>query len=367
MRVSCRNRSSGGTAVGGSGGRSCVGVKALASLPPSLASPDLLASSDDGRYVAVGSHACDLVACFRLERSYSDEGGVGTDARQDARSSSNPVAEGKVDKGGARQRKRRHRRAVPLCTLRLPPGYRAKGLTVVKENHRTIGLSENSWTAARTSSASGTAGAPASHDEVVVLVLGGCTVTDARAATSAVRRSSTGGTLFPAEPDRRGSSSGSSEEASYRTVLLRYVLPSAPSETTGGDVLRDGKVPSDSSGNRSSSTSTSACTHIPGGSKEKCPASAALIGRDEQVGRGGSSIGTGTGARGSTPPARAQSIAGNDIGTGDGSRLEAIVLEAVAGAERRMDDRFDRIEKMLVGVCDRLGVIEGAIKGERRS
>lgn len=384
MRVSCRNRSSSGTAVGGSSGSNGVGVKALASLPPGLASPDLLASSDDGRYVAVGSHACDLVACFRLELSSSDEASLDTDEGQDAKSSSNPLAEGshtgsinygplagrgsgvraggKADKGGVRQRKRRHRRAVPLCTLRLPPGHRAKGLTVVMEKRRPGGRCGTTATAARASST------PASDDgvaeEVVVLVLGGRAVTDARAAaTSAVRRSSTGGTSFLAEPDRRGSSS-SSEDASYRTVLLRYALPLVIPGITGSDVVCGGNGASDS-GSRSS---TGTCTQVPGGSKGKCPASAPSSRCGGHVGRGTSSVSTGTGARGSTPSVCAQRIAeGDNSGKGDGTRLEAVVLEAVAGAERRMGDRFDRIERMLVGVCERLGVLEDAVKGQSRS
>lgn len=375
VRVSCRNKSSSGTAIGGSSGSSGVGVKALASLPPGLASPDLLASSEDGRYVAVGSHACDLVACFRLELGSSDESSIATDEGQDAKSSSDPVGEGslpgstnggpltgcgsggrgggKVDKGGVRRRKRRHRRAVPLCTLRLPPGHRAKGLAIVKEKQKPSGRYGTT----------GTAGVPALDDdvaeEIVVLVLGGCAVPDARAANGAVRRSSTGGALFPA-PDRRGSTNSSSEEAAYRTVLLRYSLPSASSETTRSGVGRGAKGPSDG-GNR-----TSACTRVPGGSKHVCPASAVSNDFGEQVGRGASSISAGIGARGSTS-VRAQSSAEIDPGTGDGSRFEAIVLEAVAGVERRMDGRFDRVEIMLGDVCDRLGVLEDAVKGQRSS
>ena len=392
VRVSCRSRGSGGTADGRSGGSGGVGVKALASLPPGLTSPDLLASSDDGRCVAVGSHACDLVACFRLEvRSSTDERSVGTDEGQPTKSSSGPVAEGshpgptnggplpgrgrgdrvegKEDKNGTRQRRRRHRRAAPLCTLRLPPGYRAKGLAVVKEEHRPSGRCGTSGAAAQASSTGGTTRVSGSDDgvveEVVVLVLGGRVVAEARADTGAVRRSSTGGALFPAEQGRRGSgsSSGASEEASYRTVLLRYVLPLVPSETSGYDAVRGGKGASDSSGDR---TSASTCTQVPGGAKEERPAGAPSSSCGGQVGSGASSVSTGTGARGSTPSARAQSIAENG-GEGGGTRLEAIVLEAVASAERRMDDRFDRIERMLVGVCDRLGVLENAVKGQRPS
>eukprot|EP00903_Cladosiphon_okamuranus_P013437 g12516.t1 len=377
VRVSCRSRSGGG----GSSGNNGVGVKALASLPLGLASPDLLASSDDGRYVAVGSHACDLVACFLLELSSSDEGSLGTDEGQDAKSSSNPVAEGchtgstnggplagrgssvralgKADKGGVRQRKRRHRRAVPLCTLRLPPGHRAKGLTVVKETRRLGDHCGTTATSARASSTRALNDGVA--EEVVVLVLGGRAVTDAReAATSAVRRSSTGGALFPAEPGRRGNNS-SLEDASYRTVLLRYVLPSAPPGTIGSDVVCGGKGASDS-GSRSSTHTSS---QVPGGSNEKCPASAPSSSCGGQAGRGNSSVSTGNLASGSTPSMCAQRIAETDSGKGDGTRLEAVLLEAVAGAERRMDDRFDRIERMLVGVCDRLGVLEDAVKGQR--
>lgn len=60
-------------------------------------------------------------------------------------------------------------------------------------------------------------------------------------------------------------------------------------------------------------------------------------------------------------------MAENDVGEGGGARLEVIVLDAVAGAERRMDDRFDKIERMLVGACDRLGVLEDAVKLRRPS
>lgn len=380
VRVSCRSRSSGGTAVAGSSGSDGVGVKSLASLPPGLASPDLLASSEDGRYVAVGSHACDLVACFRLELGSSDERSMAADKDQDAKSSSDPVAEAsllsstngdplascgsggrggaKIDKGGVRRRKRRHRRAVPLCTLRLPPGYRAKGLTVVKEKLMPTGHCGTSGSAARTSSVSGTGGEPALSDNsvaegVVVIVLGGCAVPDPHAATSDARRSNTGSSLYPAEPDRRGSSSSSSEEASYRTVLLRYLLPSAPSETAGSGVVRGRKIPSDND----HSTST-----IAGGSKHARPA-IAPTGCGEQVGSGASSTSAGCRARGSTS-ASPQSFDENDTGPGDGTRLEAVILGAVAGAEQRMGARFDRIERMLVGVCDRLGVLEDTVKGQ---
>lgn len=43
-----------------------VTVQTLASLPPCLSSPDIVASSDDGVFVCVGSHACGLVACYRV-------------------------------------------------------------------------------------------------------------------------------------------------------------------------------------------------------------------------------------------------------------------------------------------------------------
>eukprot|EP00752_Nemacystus_decipiens_P008570 g7654.t1 len=383
VRVSCRSRSSGGTADARSSGTGSVGVKALASLPPGLSSPDLLASSDDGRHVAVGSHACELVACFRLELRSTDECSVGAEG-EEVKSSSNPAGEGslpsstnggplagggsggraggKADKGAVRQKKRRHRRAVPLCTLRLPPGYRAKGLAVVKEKRGPSGRCGTRGTAAQASNTGGTAWIPSSGDsvadEVVVLVLGGCAVTDACAATGAVRRSSTGGPLLSAEPGRCDSSSNTtSGEELYHTVLLRYMLPPASSETSGDKAVRGGERASDGGDRTNVSTSTLA----PDGSKDKCPASSC----DEQRGREASGVSTGPVAHGSTPLLRANSMAEHDVRTEGGARLEAIVLQAVAGAEQRMDDRFDRIERMLVGVCDRLGVLEDIVKGQR--
>ncbi|CAN0413213.1 unnamed protein product, partial [Ectocarpus sp. 13 AM-2016] len=43
------------------------------------------------------------------------------------------------------------------------------------------------------------------------------------------------------------------------------------------------------------------------------------------------------------------------------SRSEAAVLEAIVGLERRMNERMDRMEGMLAGVCDRVEELSASL------
>lgn len=326
VRVSCRS----------SGGDGVVGVATLASLPSELASPDLLASSEDGRIVAVGSHACDLVACYRLE------------SRPASPATESCLPGGNVGgETGARRRKRRHRRAVPLCTLRLPTGYRAKGLMLSRERQAR---GESAATPGANSSAPGegaTAEDGVMADEVVVLVLAGYAVSsvDATIGTTTPRPDMSESS-FASESHWRGSNSGRPEESSYRTTLLRFSLPAAPATIGSGEDLGSlvgsaATFPSKSS-DANAVGGTSGCGHEKeaiGGSSETLSAVPSDA-RSPLVGDTYGAERNGLRSRG-----------------GDRfrhTRSEAAVLEAIVGVERRMDERMDRIEGMLAGVCDRL-------------
>lgn len=294
VRVMCTSNSSssssgdntGSTMSGaGTGGEgSGVDVKAVAPLPPALASPDLLASSEDGRYVAVGSHACGSVACYRLstrlvaaattattKRLYSPVSGIAQTLTDEGNSSSR-VYEGAAMAGStynsgstgggvggqescdssgsvlreAARGKKRQRRAIPLCTLRLPPGFRAKGVAFVRrgdgggstrkkidvfcrqQHHREAAVDEESGEGCGDSQIFGGARLASGDDSgegVSVLVLAACPVATADVVKPASARSTPGGGPASAASFRRSSSSNSIAEGSpFRTVLLRYCL-----------------------------------------------------------------------------------------------------------------------------------------------
>ncbi|CAM9835636.1 unnamed protein product, partial [Ectocarpus sp. 13 AM-2016] len=333
VRVSCRSGE----------GDDVVSVSTLASLPSELASPDLLASSEDGRIVAVGSHACDLVACYRLESHPASP----------ATESCLPGGGGGSE-SGTRRRKRRHRQAVPLCTLKLPTGYRAKGLMLSRERQAR---GESAATPGVHSSASEEGAAAedgAMADEVVVLVLAGCAVASVDATIGTTTpRPDMNESSFTAQSHRRGSSSGRPEESSYRTTLLRFFLPAAPGTTANGEDLGSlvgsaASFPSKSS-NDKAVRGTSGCGHekeTTTGSSENLSvvpsdATSPLVGdtygaeRDGLRSRGGDSS--------------------------RHSRSEAAVLEAIVGLERRMNERMDRMEGMLAGVCDRVEELSASL------
>ena len=147
--------------------------------------------------------------------------------------------------GGGVRRRRRKRLAVPLCTLRLPSGYRAKGLTLVKDGSEGRGGggegngdrelkrhedAESVGTVVRagvTTGDSGGSGSPMSAagstgrgDGVAVLVLAGCPVTDPNAGSQPLQGVMAKGSLLASR-----SLGKSAAELSYRTVLLRFSLP----------------------------------------------------------------------------------------------------------------------------------------------
>ncbi|CAM9980457.1 unnamed protein product, partial [Ectocarpus sp. 4 AP-2014] len=320
VRVSCRS----------GGGDGVVGVATLASLPSELASPDLLASSEDGRIVAVGSHACDLVACYRLESHPASP----------ATESCLPGGSGGSE-SGTRTRKRRHRRAVPLCTLRLPTGYRAKGLMLSREMQARGESAATPGVHGSASRQGATAEDGVMADEVVVLVLAGCAVSSVDATIGTTTpRPDMNESSFAAESHWRGSNSGRPEESSYRTTLLRFSLPAAPATTGNGEDL--GSLVGSAAALPSTSSNTSGCGHekeTTAGSSENL----SVVPSDTRSPLVGDTYGAernGLRSRG-----------------GDSSRhprSEAAVLEAIVGVERRMNERMDRIEGMLAGVCDRL-------------
>lgn len=417
VRVSCKGRSSSSNsrnnaAVRGSSGSDGVGVKSLASLPPELCSPDLLASSEDGRIVAVGSHACDLVACFRLELHSSDASHTVANSNAVTKSSADSSAKGctlgstdggplgggggeaTVDRSGARRRTRRQRRAVPLCTLRLPRGYRAKGITFVTERQRREELcGGQAGTNAMPGSSSSAAELAPADDRVTeeVLVLAGCAETDTGVVTDmATPSASKGNASLVGRPHRRDSSS-SLEDTSYRTVLLRFSLPSgwsigdgqdpasptstsaSPEAAASGDASRGGRgvgcgevsalsSVQHGSGNTRDSSGSNSSKNTSGVPRHIRPSSTALIGGSDVPGRGSHSTSTRVGVRGSSSSNAAEGDGGVNGGV---VRLEAVLLEAVAGVEQRVNDRFSRLEGMLGGVCDRLVALEDAVRGQQ--
>lgn len=513
MRVSCSSRSStAGFSNDPSGaGSDGVRVKTLATLPLELASPDLLASSEDGSVVAVGSHASGLVACYRLSVRQVAGGrsahGSAAREKEEARNSrsggaegagsaNNPSAgsSGNVPGGGGVRRRRQKRLATPLCTLRLPPGYRAKGLAFVKDGsegngngafHRTGGT-ECVGTAIRAGAAIGDSegsGSPMSAvdgasrgDGVAVLVLAGCTVADPNAVAQS--RLGASAKSSPLAPRSLGKSP---VELSYRTVLLRFSLP----ETDLGGSDDKKRTPSispraftDERGcSRETGESQSMASHRNkdeslhdrlgssdclsrhgrrfGGSSKGRPGNdvVSVLGREGE--------GDGSGMLSSAPravdtgcasPARKQTtvvrpcrdgsqrggafggdggllqdeftplshsggggretsgsnaVFGVDYGDGDGevardalsvpqgtlsacdelvggdggggrgagsntvgrqqgARFEASVLEGLAGLEHRLGERLDRIERVMLGMCDRVGALERSLDGLSR-
>ncbi|CAM9307321.1 unnamed protein product [Ectocarpus sp. 8 AP-2014] len=348
VRVSCRS----------GGGDGVVGVATLTSLPSELASPDLLASSEDGRIVAVGSHACDLVACYRLESHPASP----------ATESCLPGGSGGSE-SGTRRRKRRHRRAVPLCTLRLPTGYRAKGLMLSRERQAR---GESAATPGVNSSASGE-GATAEDglmaNEVVVLVLAGCAVSSVDATIGTTTpRPDMNESSFAAESHWRGSNSGRPEESSYRTTLLRFSLPAAPATTGNGEDLGSlvgsaaaAAFPSKSS-NDKAVRGTSGCGHereTTAGSSENLSvvpsdARSPLVGDTYGAEPNGLRSDARSPLVGDTYGAEPNGLRSRGGDSSRDPRSEAAVLEAIVGVERRMNERMTRIEGMLAGVCDRL-------------
>ena len=366
VRVSCKSKSSSSIAIGHSVGSKSVKVKALASLPPGLASPDLIASSRDGGFVAVGSHACDLVACFRLELHSSDAFYGDPAEKRDAKSSTDcsppSGGEGKGNTGKGGSPRRRQRRTVPLCTLRLPRGYRAKGLSVVREQ-KTAGGHHDTFGANVARNSSKVSGEHIS-DDVVVLVLAGSAVPDADAVIGGASRSCASDKPRPAGSYRRGSTG---EEVAYRTVLLRFLLPS-------GSPAGDAQVLASLTPAAASSQSARGEDSLRGGRgisktaldgrKNPDPPNIALVGGRDPASGCGLSTSTMVSGRRSSPSNAVGVDESNAVDGCGGNRLEAAVLEAIAGVERRMDDRFGRMEAILAGVCDRMGTLEAAVKGQ---
>lgn len=358
VRASCRSSS--------------VSVKALAPLPPGLASPDLLASSEDGHFVAVGGHACDLVACYHLERQASPraEENVPDSPRRDP--AGNGGQGSPVDRNGARRQKRRQRRAVPVCTLRLPVGYRAKGLAFARDEK--LGGSDDVTAMSRSRSVARDSVAEccgAAARDVVVLVLAGCVVSNNSSGSGDARRPGKHGTSLRADSGG-GGVIRSLSDASYRTVLLKFSLPSGCSAgdgqscttTTparalsvrkdGAEMSGDGKLPERSrvrDGNdvTDQDRTLGSNTNVAVAAKPSTASVGSGRCSSKPQGEGIRDLG-GTGGGGSTTDARL-------------ARLETAVLQAVAGVERRIDERFNQMEKVLGSVCDRLEALEGAVHG----
>lgn len=300
-----------------------VAVETVATLPPALSSPDLLAASEDGTLVCVGSHACGLVACYRVapltspgtstvvspgstasstsspppsptarhasgnstatsagrsgapldrnskseknseratpsESSSSRIGGGGGTARAfglyDGASAEGSTATGNR-KSRSRSRNRRVRHARPICTLRLPPALRAKGLAFAsvgpqpqeeqrrqQQRHRQAGRNDSAvanLAAGEEGEKPKSAGKSAGGEGlggggVAVLVLAAAPVAPSSAALSSSRKSpfgsSIGANRASSSTRASGSGSGSGPSSCCRTVLLRYLLPAAADE-----------------------------------------------------------------------------------------------------------------------------------------
>ena len=519
MRVSCRSTSTAGSSDSKGTANDAVRVKTLAALPLELVSPDLLAASDDGTFVAVGSHASGLIACYRLSVRLVEGGrrpasGVATAARErkEHEDTISGVARGRHEHeesrsgvggvvsadgtttgtsvnaaGGSGVRRRRQKRlAVPLCTLRLPPGYRAKGLAFVKdggEGNASVKLGrledtdgvgfavgDGDLTGREDLEGVGTAvravigdnrvrGSPISTTDcgsrgggVAVLVLAGCPVADPNSVAHSNQRGTS-----KASPLASRSLGNSAVELSYRTVLLRFSLPRI-AVGGSGDVKRPPsfapKGYADEHGYRRDTSgvkSTSSKLNIDetslvglgssdglsgrGGSSvgDNCDAmDVGVVGREgKREGSGeqssevdkycisatrkqkavappyreGSRHGGASGAGGLLPDEFADlslsvggegggssaivnvddggpvagdvlsvpedtwpALVGGETGTGRSAverqrsaPFATAVLEGLAGMEQRMGERLDRIERLMLGVCDRVGVLERSL------
>lgn len=344
-----------------------VSVKALAALPPGLASSDLLASSEDGQLVAVGSHACDLVACYRLERQ--SPSGAGDDELDfpGGEPMGNDGQRSPTDRGGARRPRRRQRRFVPLCTLRLPVGYRAKGLTFVAD--RQLGGDDSASEMLRRRSVAGASidrGGDATAGEVVVLVLAGRVVSDANSAPGDAWHPSRHGAALGAG-SRRSGPRRSSAEATYRTVALMFSLPSgcSTSDSMASGPARAVSLRKDGAeGPRGSKLPGRSCvrdgTETAGEDETLSSDKNTLVSTEPSAALVGSRRGVSTLHK---EDGREQGGIDRCGGCSDESfaRLEAAVLRAVAGVERRIDERLIQMERVLGGVCDRLEALEGAV------
>ena len=504
MRVSCSSRDPAGFSNDPSGaGSDSVRVKTLAALPLELASPDLLASNDDGNVVAVGSHASGLVACYRLTmrpvaggRPAADEKNacfVGADSVGSANGMSAAASSGNAARGGGVRRRRHKRLAAPLCTLRLPSGYRAKGLAFVKDGsegdgdgsfHRREGT-DYAGTATRVAAAVGgsegsgslmSAADGASRGEgVAVLVLAGCTIAGPNNAVAQTRLSAMA-KASPLVPRNLGKSAA---ESSYRTVLLRFSLPEIAAGGSDGTKRPPCFSPRSCTDERGSSMETSGMKssssprnkdetpdvrlgssdclsrhgrRVGDSSKARARYDASVVGREgtgdgpgqlpsalavdtgcaspareqktvARACRDGNQHGGGFGGDGGllqdeliplshsggrgrgtsassalfgvddgdyhgavagdalSMPGGARSacdqLVGGDDGDGRGagsstgrsqpaSLFESAVLEGLADLERRMGERLDRIERVMLGMCDRVGGLERSLDGLSR-
>lgn len=275
VRVTCSKSSGTDSMTSASDFVGGVKVQALASLPPALASPDLLASSEDGRFVAVGSHACGLVACYResSQQRVAASECVGANVAPPARISPHEVNiqyGGGVGKGldcfteaadrqvgagseGARSRRKRRPRVMPVCTLRLPPGHKAKGLVFVgrgkARKRTTTDVSGNGSTGVRgevlgaggksdcvdaTNEAADDDLMGTGSDETVLLVLAACPVDSVNASSaygSSKKSASTARRASQGAPSLRGSHG---EGSPFRTVLLRFLLPKSITSCSDG-------------------------------------------------------------------------------------------------------------------------------------
>lgn len=197
------------------GAQGGIEVEALARLPPALSSPDLVASSPDGKLVAVGSHASGLVACYRVAPTQGDVVAALTAAGSSGVGSGDRLGRGPYFgsesqatllrtrdlRGSSAHRgrtKSSRRRARAVCTLRLPTGHRAKGLAFADFGGVPGGGEEPR----------GNPGADASPTAVFVLA--------AAPMTSSA---------FSAIPGSRGLVTDAAALRPVSTVLLRFVLP----------------------------------------------------------------------------------------------------------------------------------------------
>lgn len=507
MRVSCSSRSPAGFSNDpGGAGSDGVRVKTLAALPLELASPDLLASSDDGNVVAVGSHASGLIACYRLSMRpvaggrpapgpAADEKNAcfaGADSVGSPNGTSAAGSSGNVARGGGVRRRRHKRLAAPLCTLRLPSGYKAKGLTFVKDGSEGDGdgpfhrreCTDYVGTAIRVGAAVGNRGGGrspmsaadgASRGEgVAVLVLAGCTIADPNVV--AQTRQGATAKASPLVPRSLGKSAA---ESSYRTVLLQFSLPEIAAggsddkkrspcfsprfctDERGCPVETSGMKPTSSPRNKDESPDvplgSSDCLsrhgrRVGGGSKAGARYDVSVVGREGAEDGPGplpSALAVDTGC---ASPAREQktvaracqdgskhdgtfsgdggllqdefvplsnsggrgrgtnassalfgvnegdyhgAVAGDALSMPEGARsacdqlvvgdnggglgalsstvgsqrespFESAVLEGLVGLERRMGERLDRIERMMLGMCDRVGGLERSLDGLSR-
>ncbi|CAM9415714.1 unnamed protein product [Choristocarpus tenellus] len=321
-----------GPAAEGQEAKGGIRVDVSIPLPHALSSPDMLAASKNGDLVAVGSSASNLVACYHRHHIVS-RGNADTQRVEGA---------GKIRDGrredclpqAISESSTKDATVRPLCTLRLPPEHRARGLVFVS----------SSATGAPVPTTSNIDSSLPPTQEIVLVL-----------AAAAVR-----GKLAKPDPATLGSGAGRGVVL-CSTRLLKYHLPPPPAcsevdDSNHAQVLDPEQtqvlVPEGERkvvgirGGEKQELDVRMTNSLPG-LREHVDLAALLVDRDRHSSSG---ILDGVGDSGKS----------NIVGGAGHDRLgvEAVLL-AITGLEERLGSRLDKLEDMVLENGKRLTKLEG--------